>query len=265
MIRLRMDFFSETLKMGTSAVILLPQIATHQIGMASTQNSVTPVLYLLHGLSDDCTTWERRTSIERYAASYGIAVVMPEVRRSFYTNERYGENYFDFIAKELPELIHDKFNLGHTPENTRENSLVAGLSMGGFGAIKLALNLPQSFKAAGSFSGALNLKRFDFCTERREMAARLWGLGIVEQASLAPEDDLIALLANFSDDEIKNLPKLWVGCGKQDFLLDQNLDFLELATARKVAITTELTAGDHTWELWDEYLQRFLNWALKPK
>ena len=97
------------------------------------------------------------------------------------------------------------------------------------------------------------------------MAARLWGLGIVEQASLAPEDDLIALLANFSDDEIKNLPKLWVGCGKQDFLLDQNLDFLELATARKVAITTELTAGDHTWELWDEYLQRFLNWALKPK
>jgi len=105
MIRMRTDFFAESLGMGTSMVVLMPQAAAG-IGMEGADGAASaaedergvPVLYLLHGLSDDCTIWERRTSIERYATEKGIAVVMPEVRRSFYADEAVGEKYWTFVA-----------------------------------------------------------------------------------------------------------------------------------------------------------------------
>lgn len=264
MIRLRMDFFSESLGMGTSAVVLLPQAAKGQIGMGGAKGDVTPVLYLLHGLSDDCTTWERRTSIERYASRLGLAVVMPEVRKSFYTNEVLGDSYYDFVAQELPELINSSFNLGHTPENSRANTFVAGLSMGGFGAMKLALNQPERFAAAGSFSGALNPARPDFSTERPELARRIWGYELLPNAQIAPEDNLLGILQGASEAEIAQLPDLWVGCGKDDFLLDDNLAFLELAAERGVQMVNLLTEGAHTWEVWDSYVEQFLEW-ISPK
>src|SRR5690625_6077651 len=121
MIRMRTDFFAESLDMGTSMVVLMPQAAAG-IGMEGADGAGgadgpggsdaaggadadgVPVLYLLHGLSDDCTIWERRTAIERYATAKGIAVVMPEVRRSFYADEALGERSEGHTAEELPQL-----------------------------------------------------------------------------------------------------------------------------------------------------------------
>ena len=135
MIRMRTDFFAESLGMGTSMVVLMPQAAAG-IGMGGADAAAgagapeggpgVPVLYLLHGLSDDCTIWERRTSIERYATEKGIAVVMPEVRRSFYTDEAVGEAYWTFVAEELPQLIARTFRVS----TAREDTFAAGLSMG---------------------------------------------------------------------------------------------------------------------------------------
>ena len=131
MIRMRTDFFAESLGMGTSMVVLMPQAASG-IGMEGADGGqapgdAVPVLYLLHGLSDDCTIWERRTSIERYATEKGIAVVMPEVRRSFYCDEEAGEKYWTFVVEELPELVARTFHVS----TAREDTFVAGLSMGG--------------------------------------------------------------------------------------------------------------------------------------
>src|SRR6476619_7886720 len=127
--------------------VILPQSTAGQIGMTGSESTgETPVLYLLHGLSDDDTIWLRRTSIERYVAALGLAVVMPQVHRSFYTDEAYGNRYWTYLSEELPEIVHGFFRLSRR----REDTFVAGLSMGGYGALKWALRDPGRFAAAAS-------------------------------------------------------------------------------------------------------------------
>src|SRR4051812_23558049 len=136
----RCDFFSDVLGLSTSMTVVLPQATSSQIGMtgAATADDA-PVLYLLHGLSDDDTIWQRRTSIERYAAPLGLAVVMPQVARSFYTDEAYGGRFWTYVSEELPALVSELFRVS----TAREDTFVAGLSMGGYGALKLALRQPH--------------------------------------------------------------------------------------------------------------------------
>ncbi len=112
------------------------------------------VLYLLHGLSDDASAWQRYTAIETVANEYGLVVVMPSVGRSFYTDQPNGQHYFSYLMEELPQYLSDVFDLA--PK--REDTLIAGVSMGGYGAVKAALLYPERFFAAASFSGALSLK-----------------------------------------------------------------------------------------------------------
>ena len=163
MIHARCDFFAESLSLSTSMTVLLPQRAEGQIGMVGTREEApAPVLYLLHGMSDDDTIWLRRTSIERYAAELGIAVVMPAVQRSFYNDEAFGRAYWTFVADELPALVGRAFTVSHEPADT----FVAGLSMGGFGAFKLALLRPHQFAAAASLSGALDVAEPRFWADR---------------------------------------------------------------------------------------------------
>src|SRR5690625_2816006 len=100
---IRCDFFSEVLKLSTSMTVILPENNKSQIGMENKAfNNKHQTLFLLHGLSDDHTIWTRRTSIERYVASLGLAVVMPQVDHSFYTDMEYGKQYWTFLTEELP-------------------------------------------------------------------------------------------------------------------------------------------------------------------
>ena len=101
-----------------------------------------PLLYLLHGLSDDATAWTRYTSIERYAQAYGLAVVMPQVQRSFYCDQVHGGRFWTFMTQELPEVVQRFFHVS----SRREDTFVAGLSMGGFGAMKWALHEPRAVR-----------------------------------------------------------------------------------------------------------------------
>lgn len=255
MIRMRTDFFAESLGMGTSMVVLMPQAAAG-IGMEGSDVAAeaahergVPVLYLLHGLSDDCTIWERRTSIERYATEKGIAVVMPEVRRSFYTDEAVGERYWTFVAEELPQLIARTFRVS----TAREDTFVAGLSMGGFGAFKLALNHPDRFAAAASLSGALDPSSLSLDLNTGHLAERVWaGAEITGTA-----DDLLGLLRRADP---ATLPALFLDCGTEDQLLDHNRRFIDTADERGVELASRLRPGAHTWEFWDQGIQDVLDW-----
>src|SRR3712207_1096864 len=141
--------FSESLEMGVTLNVVLPQATESQIGVnASVTPGDLPLLYLLHGLSDDHSAWLRYTSIERYAAEAGVAVVMPAVGRSFYANEAQGHRYWDYVSDELPRIIGDFFRVSTRPQDT----FVAGLSMGGYGAMRLALTFPDRFAAAATLS-----------------------------------------------------------------------------------------------------------------
>lgn len=253
MIRMRTDFFAESLGMGTSMTVLMPQAAAG-IGMAGTEDAApgredVPVLYLLHGLSDDCTIWERRTSIERYASEKGIAVVMPQVARSFYCDEAVGEAYWTFLSEELPQLLARTFRVS----TAREDTFVAGLSMGGFGAFKLALNHPERFAAAASLSGALDLREHSLADAGGHLDRRVWDGRRIE----GTPDDLVGLVGAADPDA---LPALFLDCGTEDFLLQSNRTFLDAAQSAGVEISARLRAGAHTWDFWDTSIQDVLEW-----
>ena len=253
MAHLRCDFFSEALSLSTSMTVLLPQQTTTQIGMAgSAPSGPPPVLYLLHGLSDDDTVWMRRTSIERYVAPLGLAVVMPQVHRSFYTDEAYGGRYWTFLSEELPELVDTLFRIS----GRREDTFVAGLSMGGYGAVKWALQHPGRFAAAASLSGALHVAGLRTRRERPEdprLFARVFG----HREIAGGTDDLMALVR---DAEPASLPQLYVCCGTEDELLDDNLAFRDACGEAGVPVTTDFASGAHDWAYWDAQIQEVLTW-----
>jgi putative tributyrin esterase len=245
----RCDFFSEALEVGTTATVLLPQPAAAQIGVsAGTAVAEPPVLYLLHGLSDDSTAWLRYTSIDRYAAERGLAVVMPQVGRSFYADERHGHRYWTFLSEELPSVVHRFFRLS----GRREDTFVAGLSMGGYGALKWALHHPDRFAAAACLSGAVDVATLARNPLRRDLFHRVFG-----PEGPGPDDDLFALLDRVDP---ATLPRLYVGCGTEDELLPGTEKLLAALRAEGVDVREDLRPGAHEWSLWDAAIRDVLAW-----
>lgn len=251
-------FYSETLELSTSMLVILPQPTQTQIGM---QNVATAgkhkTLYLLHGLSDDHSIWLRRTSIERYVAPLGLAVVMPAVHRSFYTDMAYGGAYETFVAQELPALARSFFPLS----DKREDNYVAGLSMGGYGAFKLAFNYADNYCAAASLSGAVHM------AERMKNAAddepvmrdmvNIFGQDVVFQGT---KHDLLHAAAHCKA-EGKAIPELYQCCGEDDFLYQDNLVFRDFARKEELPLTWQSDPSyEHTWAYWDFRIQTVLEW-----
>ncbi|HCB04627.1 MAG TPA: alpha/beta hydrolase family protein [Nocardioides sp.] len=240
------DFFSESLMCGTSITVVLPQRTEEQIGIADVvRDGPPPVLYLLHGLSDDHTAWLRYTSIERYAAARGLAVVMPAAGRSFYADEAHGHRYWSYISEELPRVVSQFLRVSDGPADT----FVAGLSMGGYGALKLALTHPERYAAAACLSGALDLVAFSKNPDRDEVMGRVF------DHQVRPSDDVFALLRT-----ARSIPPLHVSCGTDDWLYASCQRFAEEATAAGVEVTTDFRPGDHVWSLWDAVIQDVIAW-----
>jgi putative tributyrin esterase len=250
---LRVDFFSDSLSLSTSMTVLLPQRTTTQIGMTgATTDGPPPVLYLLHGLSDDDTIWLRRTSIERYVAPLGLAVVMPQVHRSFYSDEHYGGAYWTFLSEELPHLVGSWFAVSQR----REDTFVAGLSMGGYGALKWALRQPERFAAAASLSGAVDVAGLRTGRVRPE-DPRLFDRVFGDRSAAAGPDDLRWLL---DQADPAALPGLYLCCGTEDELIDDNRAFADRASGAGIAITSDFGPGAHDWAYWDTTIQDVLAW-----
>ncbi len=251
---LRCDFFSEALEMGTSMTVLLPQAGEEQVGVTGSPVAAGdgfPVLYLLHGLSDDSSAWLRYSSVERYVAPLGLAVVMPQVHRSFYADEAHGGRYWTFLSEELPEVVGSFFRV--SPH--RADTFVAGLSMGGYGALKWALRRPDRFAAAASLSGALDVAALSREPWRQELFERVF------DGPVGPDDDLFTLLAGADPDA---LPALHLGCGTEDHLLGSTVRFADAATAAGVDVHVDLRPGGHEWQVWDRMLPDVLAWLPRP-
>ncbi|GGQ54594.1 alpha/beta hydrolase [Couchioplanes azureus] len=249
---IRCDFSSEALALATSMTVLLPQAATNQIGLSGRAGGAAPpVLYLLHGLTDDDTAWTRYTSVERYAAAKGIAVVMPQVHRSFYADERYGAKFWTFLSEELPEVVSSFFRVS----TRREDTFVAGLSMGGYGAFRWALRQPGRFAAAASLSGALDLAYMSEWDKRphiTELMARVFG----DRPVAGTDDDLLHLVAHAGGE----LPRLLLRCGTDDPLMAQNERFVAACRRHGVDIDAGFGPGAHEWGYWDAQIQTVLDW-----
>ncbi|WP_067503092.1 alpha/beta hydrolase family protein [Actinoplanes sp. TFC3] len=239
---IRCDFYSEALELGTAMTVVLPNPSPQP----------PPVLYLLHGLTDDHTAWTRYTSIERYAADKGLAVVMPQVHRSFYADERYGLKFWTFLSEELPATVQAFFNVS----TRREDTFVAGLSMGAYGAFKWALRQPERFAAAAGLSGALDvawLYEHDKRPHIVELMARVYG----DRSPEGTGDDLLHLL---SDTTAQDLPELLLRCGTEDHTLHQNQNFVAACERNGIAIDAKYSPGAHEWGYWDREIRSVLDW-----
>jgi putative tributyrin esterase len=249
------DFFSEVLGISTSMCVILPQNTRSQIGMeGSEKKEKYPTLYLLHGLSDDHTIWQRRTSIERYVSDMGLAVVMPNAGRSFYTDMKHGYKYFTFLSEELPEIARQFFPLS----DKREDNFAAGLSMGGYGAFKLALRCPDKYAAAASLSGAVDMAsrvKSNQIQDTTELENIFGDLNSIKNS----ENDLFYLAKNVSALNGPK-PKLYQCCGTEDFLYEDNIKFKNFIEKANLDYTYEESPGVHEWKYWDDQIQKVLKW-----
>jgi S-formylglutathione hydrolase FrmB len=216
------------------------------------------VLYLLHGLSDDASAWQRYTAIETIAANYGLVVIMPSVGRSFYTDQPNGQNYFSYLIEELPQYLSDVFDLSPP----REDTLIAGVSMGGYGAMKAALLYPERFYAAASFSGFLSLRFLEAYPDDPRQKEFTYIFGDLSKLS-GSEYDPAVWIKNASRDP-SALPQLHIACGLQDDLYPLNQLFQ--AECLSLGINLEFHEEDakHEWRFWGAGSRRSLASVLRP-
>ena len=255
MILNEVNFFSEVLTLRSTMYVLLPQRS-----LAEAKNKRTPkyrTLYLLHGRSDDHTAWLRWSSIEKYVEGLNLAVVMPAVNLSFYTDMVYGGNYLQFVSEEVPAVARDMFSLSAK----REANFVAGLSMGGYGAFKLALTYPDRYAAAASLSGAVNVSEVvkghglhDEKLWRTEMQSIFGDISKVPGS----KHDLFALAKKAARSSVK--PRLYQACGTEDFLHADNVRFRDAVSKLPLDLTYEEGPGEHNWAYWDKTIQNVLAW-----
>ena len=253
-----MKYHSDALKMGVSVNVVLPEKAKTMIGMNANGEGTYRTLYLLHGLSDDHSIWMRRTSIERYAADYGVAVVMPCVGRSWYVDTAYGEKYFTFVSKELPTVCRGFFK---GMSDRAEDTFVAGLSMGGYGAVKVALTCPETFGGCASLSGALDFTHVDRPKLNQDIKW-IFGEQYTSSAELDGTQHDVFRLARDYVETGKKFPKTYLWCGTEDGLLNGNREYHALLEELNVPHVYEESEGDHSWKWWDLHIQDAMKYLL---
>jgi putative tributyrin esterase len=210
-----------------------------------------PVLYLLHGLMGHYEDWESRTHLDDYVAGLPLIVAIPEGDDSWYTNSasQPQEKWEDYIIKDFLHEIDTKYRT----IQTRHGRAIAGLSMGGYGAMKFALKYPGSFIFGASFSGAEVVVhdpsyKIPFGQKYVDQIHEILGDGITQTRT---DNDIFELAKKRSPAQV---PYLVVTCGTEDSLLASNREFVELLQQQKIRYEYHESAGAHTWQYWDEQL-----------
>jgi len=245
---IHIDHVPETVKVNLPLNIIVPDTTK----IVDIPLSKRKVLYLLHGLGDDASAWQRYSTIETIAAVYGLVVVMPSSGRSFYADLPNGQKYFTYLTEELPVYLNAVF--GILP--SRKDTLIAGNSMGGYGAVKAALLHPELYGSAASFSGFLSfefLKSYPDDPRRAEFSTIF---GDLENLPGSEHDPAVWIKnASFHPNDF---PRLFIACGRQEDL--HPLSGLFFSACKSAGLTAEYFEedGHHDWLLWDGQIKRFL-------
>ena len=252
---LHVNYHSDVLDLNVEMDVILPEETLGQIGMTGTAGQTYPTLYLLHGMSDDHTIWQRRTSIERYAARYNLAVVMPSADLSWYTDMYRGPKYFTFLTRELPKICRGMFP---RMSDRREDTFIAGLSMGGYGALKAALRADDVYSQCAALSAAADVALW--ARTAREDRKTYWEdvFGPAEQVEGSINDIFAA--ARELKASGRPLPRVYMWCGTEDSLFNQNERMRDCLREQGYDLTWEQSPGGHSWDCWDDKIQTVLQW-----
>jgi S-formylglutathione hydrolase FrmB len=246
---LEMNFRSHALNMNVPVCVVLPEVPNAE-PFGGAPEGTYKTLYLLHGLAGNHMDWVRRTAIERYANIHGIAVVIPEVARAWYTDTAYDAKYFTYITQELPAICRSYFK-GMSAR--REDNFIAGNSMGGYGALKAALTYPEQYCGCISLSGALDITRKNRNYNLNEWKS-IFGFELESALELEGTKHDIFHLLRQAVAEGKQLPQLFMWCGTEDSLITVNRDYQQLLTQLGVEHHYEESAGAHNWHCWDAHI-----------
>ncbi|MDX6694144.1 MAG: putative tributyrin esterase [Blastocatellia bacterium] len=221
-----------------------------------------PVIYLLHGYGGHYDNWVAKTKLKEYASRYQFIIVTPEGNNGWYTDSASAPaaKYESYILQELIPDVQRRYRA----IETREGRAIAGLSMGGYGALKLGLKHPEMFAFAASMSGALGAAVWtesdlrDFGAELPRSIMETFGpAGSPTRAA----NDLTKLVREFPADRLTSLPYLYLDCGTEDGLLSFSRRLADLLRERKIPHEYRERPGNHNWEYWDAQVLEVLSVA----
>lgn len=213
------------------------------------------VLYLLHGAFGDCTVWTRNTGIERYAQKYNLVVVSASVTNSCYIDMAHGSRFLTYMTKELPAFINAMFPVSTRPEDT----FIAGISMGGYGSFRLALEDPKRFSCAVSLSGAVDMARMVDAGPSGVASAVNYRDVFGDSPVTGTDNDILTLLKKRLSQGCR-LPRLYLCCGTEDFLYQSNQAVRQELEQLGVDLTYDEGPGAHNWDYWDPQIRKVLEW-----
>lgn len=217
-----------------------------------------PVIYLLHGLTGNYANWFDRTKAAEYAAKHDFIIVTPDGANGWYTDSLAApkDAYESYIIKELiPEI--DK---NYRTVANRDGRVIAGLSMGGFGAVKFGLKYPEMFSLVGSFSGALFASSYRTPEELPQGGIRTSLVAIfgAPDSPTKKANDVFEMVRSATPEQIKAMPFIYQSCGSEDFLIQNNRDFLAAMNLKKVPHEYREHPGIHDWVFWDDQIRELL-------
>lgn len=253
---LDVNYMSAALNQKVTFKAILPIDAAAAVSLTC-QEQAAPLktLYLLHGYTGNYTDWICYTNIEKLAEAANLAVIMPSGTNSFYVDLPLMEqNFAQFIGRELVDITRRMFPLSHR----REDTFLAGLSMGGYGAIRDGLVYCDTFGSIAGLSSALHYFEFDVPSDRRN---RNFGpntvFGDLETAAVSNLNPRIA----YRDAKKAGLaPRIFLSCGTEDGLLPYSRSYRDFLLAEGADLTYEEAPGDHDWAFWDAAIARVLRW-----
>lgn len=262
---IQVNLLSKCLMRTVPVNVILPVDKMVMPGMPQREDKPYKTLYLLHGIFGNYTDWVNGTRILRYAEENDLAVVMPSGDNAFYVDQSAGQNYYgEFIGRELVELTRKMFPLSHK----REDTVIGGLSMGGFGALRNGLKYHDTFGYIVALSSALHIDTFpqrtndaSFFIERRDYAEACFGdLNQLLESDMNPKYLIKAL-----KEKGVQLPQIFMACGNEDSLLPYNEEFVAYVRKNGVDVTFEVGPGNHEWDFWDTYIKKGIEWLPTEK
>ncbi|MCL2805491.1 MAG: esterase family protein [Treponema sp.] len=251
---LKGEFSSELLKTTANLQFMIPDEG----------EGPYKVIYLLHGLHGNHSSWIHNSMLPYYGKKYNAIFVMPDAARSFYTDLRYGRNYLSYLSDELPQICRNIFNISTRMEDTA----VMGYSMGGYGALRLALSNPGVYGFCGAISTAcLYFKPFlkilkndpdSYLKTGREAEETYKDLLSIYgyDFEYTPAYDILHLIKTYPDNIPK--PRIYANCGTEDGLLKENHNFREDMKDSSFDFTYEEWQGGHDWDFFNDGLKKTL-------
>ncbi len=215
-----------------------------------------PVIYLLHGLTGNFANWTDRTKLSEYAAAFKLIVVTPDGENGWYTDSlsKPNDRYESYIIKELIPEVDRKYRT----LSRREHRAIAGLSMGGYGAVKFGLKYPELFRLAGSFSGAVGAASITEAQFPGAVGKTIDGIFGPVGSDTRRSNDLFDMVRSMTPELMKAIPFLYIDCGTEDFLFQNNRDFIALLVEKGVPHEYRQLPGAHNWAYWDKQVQELL-------